>query len=224
MTAILETRHPPALTYGPPLDEAAGVAVLVHGRGRNAEEMRALAERLAPPGVHFFIPAVAGDTWYPKSFLEPLENNEPALSLSLARYGGWVGDLLRRGVGADRIVLCGFSQGACLTAEFVARRPMRYGGVVLFTGGVIGPPGRRHAASPGLDGAPIYLAASELDPFVPEWRVLETGALFAAMGGMVATRIYPGDSHEISAAEIAESRAYFARIGMKDAGDSLERR
>jgi phospholipase/carboxylesterase len=212
----LEARHPPALTYGPPPDEAAGVAVLVHGRGRNAEEMRALAERLATPGVHFFMPAVAGDTWYPKSFLEPVENNEPALSLSLARYSGWIDDLLQRGVAVERIVLCGFSQGACLTAEFVARRPMRYAGVVLFTGGVIGPPDHRHAPNPELEGAPIYLAASERDPFVPEWRVRETAALFAAMGGAVTTRIYPGDSHEISAVEIAESSAYFARVGTPD--------
>jgi predicted esterase len=203
---------PPALTYGVPLRGASGVAILIHGRGRDAAEMRGVAAQLATQNVHFIMPAVAGGAWYPKSFLEPIENNEPALSRSLARYGGWIDGLLAQGTPSSRIVLCGFSQGACLTAEFVARHPRRYGAVVLFTGGVIGPLDERRPPAAGLDGTPVYLGASLQDSFVPERRARETADLFAAMGAEVTTRFYPGDSHEISASEMAEARGYFAAV------------
>ena len=199
---------------GPDLAKAAGVAVLVHGRGGSAADMAGLAEVLAVPGVHFCLPEAEGNTWYPNRFIEPIERNEPQLSRGLGMYRSLIDKLLMAGVKPDRIFLGGFSQGACLTAEFAARNPMRYGAISLFTGGVIGPPGHVWPVRIGLAGTAVFLGGSANDPHVPASRIHETATLFTAMGGHAETLIYPGSTHTITSAEIEAARRLLRQMAV----------
>jgi predicted esterase len=197
----------PVLTSGAPLEACRAAALLFHGRGRTPDEMIALAARMAVPGVAYLAPTAAGNSWYPYSFLEPLERNEPALTHALAAYAAYVADLLERGVAQRRLVLIGFSQGACLTAEYAVRHAGRYGGVALFTGGLIGPPGTRWEHSGAFDSTPIFLGGSTVDAFVPAARMRESAAIFRALGADVTEQYYPQDGHVVTEGELAAARA-----------------
>jgi predicted esterase len=200
-------RAQPVLGAGEPLESCRAAAILVHGRGRGPQEMLDLAARLELPGVAYLAPTADGASWYPQSFLAPREQNEPQLSHALAAYDELVQGVLGRGLPRRRLVLLGFSQGACLTAEYAARHPGRYGGVVLFTGGLIGPPGTSWALDGAFDGAPVLVGGGDADPFVPEWRMRESAAIFRAMGAAVQELIYAGGEHLVGDAELAAARA-----------------
>jgi len=181
-------------------------AVLVHGRTLDPAYMRALAERVGLPGVRYLLPAADGNTWYPKSFLAPFDENEPFLSAALAHYESVVAGLAAEGIPAGRIVVGGFSQGACLTAEFIHRYPRRYAGALLWTGGLIGPAGETWAPAKELAGMPVVLSTSETDPFVPPWRVRETAEWFEASGARPQSLIFAAREHMVSDEEIAAGR------------------
>ena len=186
---------------------AAELAViLVHGRGRKPEEMMELARALGVPNARYVFPTATDSTWYPKGFLAPIGENEPFLSAALARYEAIVAELIRDGFSPDRIVLGGFSQGACLTAEFLARHPRRYGGAAILTGGLIGPEGTKWPVGRALAGVPVYLTTSEIDEWVPAWRVRETQAWLKACGAAVETTIFPTREHVVSDEEIRSTR------------------
>lgn len=206
-------RGQPVATLGAPLGAGRGVALLIHGRGRDPDDMLAVAARLAEPAFTYLAPAAAGGSWYPHSFLEPRARNEPALSQALAVYDELVGGLLATGVRREQLVLIGFSQGACLTAEYAFRHPGRYGAVALFTGGLIGPPGTTWAPEGSFEGAPIFIGGSTADPFVPAWRMSESAAVFRQMGAAVSEGLYAGADHIVSDAEVAATRALMGAIG-----------
>ena len=195
------------LASGVPLEGCRAAALLFHGRGRTPDEMIELAARMAVPGMAYLAPTADGNSWYPYSFLEPLERNQPALTHALAAYAALVADLLERGFEQRRLVLIGFSQGACLTAEYAARHAGRYGGVVLFTGGLIGPPGTRWEYPGAFDGTPIFMGGSTVDAFVPVARMRESAAIFRTMGAQVTEQFYDQDGHVVTDGEIAAARA-----------------
>lgn len=196
----------PVLTAGAPLDQARAAVILVHGRGASAQNILGLAPHLEAPGVAFLAPQAAGGTWYPYSFLMPLEQNEPHLSSALARLGALVAEVEGTGIAPERLILAGFSQGACLSLEFVARNARRYGGVVGFSGGLIGPEGTPRDYPGDLAGTPVFLGSSDPDPHIPVARVHETDRVLTGMGAAVTTRIYPGMGHTISADEVDHAR------------------
>lgn len=192
---------------GRPIEEADAAMILVHGRGATAQSILALGLQLDLPGpqrdaLALLAPQAAGNTWYPYSFMAPITQNEPHLSSALAHVGEVVWQVLGAGIPAERLMLLGFSQGACLTAEFVARHPRRYGGVAILTGGLIGPEGTPRDYPGSLEGTPILLGTSDPDPHVPLTRVLETRDVFEAMGAVVELRVYPGMPHMINNEEI----------------------
>lgn len=197
----------PLLTAGPPPEQAPATLILVHGRGADASGMLSLFRELDQPDLAAIAPGAAGLTWYPLSFLAPLEANQPFLDSGLRRLASVADDLIARGVPAERIALLGFSQGACLISEFVARRPRRYGAVMALTGGLIGPPGTRRDYPGSLDGAPVFLGTSDPDPHVPFERVEETAEVFTRMGAAVELRSYPGMAHTINEDEMEACRA-----------------
>ena len=199
-----------AIAMGPEPSEAAAVAILVHGRGRSPNDMRDLAVAFASPAISFIMPGAPGGTWYPESFLAPIDRNEPALSASLTRYGRIVDAVIAQGIAPENIVLGGFSQGACLTAEYLIRNPRPYGAVLLFTGGVIGPPGTRWPVQPALDGVPVYLSGSRVDEWVPHSRVDETADVLWASGARVKLRMFEDRPHEVCGEEIAAARELLA--------------
>jgi predicted esterase len=204
----------PTLTEGPPPEEADVVLVLVHGRGANAESILAFHQEFDLEGLSSVAPQATGRTWYPYSFLAPLEANQPYLDSALRRLESIVTDLSGRGVPHERIALLGFSQGACLTTEFVARHPRRYGAVMGLTGGLVGPEGTPRQYTGSLDGTPVFLGTSDPDPHVPFERVRETEAVLARMGARVELRRYPGMGHTINADELAACRALLERVAV----------
>lgn len=196
----------PLLSRGPAPEQADAVIVMIHGRGASAGSILSLHAHLAMPTVAAVAPQAAGQTWYPHSFLAPLDANQPYLDSALKRIETVVIDLISRGVPGEKIALLGFSQGACLTTEYAARHPRKYGAIIAFTGGLIGPPGTARAYAGSLAGTPVFLGSSDPDPHVPFDRVQETATVFAGMGATVDLRRYPGMPHTISEEELAAAR------------------
>lgn len=194
------------LHAGASLDVATGAVILLHGRGASAADILSLASPLARPGVAYLAPQAAGHTWYPQSFLAPREQNEPWLSSALDRVEQVVRSLEDAGLTRAQIVLCGFSQGACLSTEFVASHPARYAGVIAFTGGLVGPLGSDLQHVGDLAGTPVLLSSGDPDPHVPWLRVQQTADELSRMGAQVTTRRYPGRPHTVSAEEIGDAR------------------
>lgn len=202
------------LAIGPEPAATKAVAILAHGRGGSPEDMAQLAAALDCPDVSFLLPGAPGNTWYPQSFMAPLAANEPWLGQSLANHARVIDDVIAKGVPPGRIVLGGFSQGACLTAETLLRAPRRYGAALILTGGAIGPPGTEWPPQPALAGTPVYLSGSEIDTHVPPERARETARVLEASGALVEQRIFADRPHVVTREEIAKARSYIrAAIG-----------
>lgn len=193
----------PVAVAGRPLAEADAAVVLVHGRGATAESILTLADELGHPELAYVAPQASGYTWYPYSFLAPIERNEPYLSSALELLESVLAKIEAAGIPPERTVLLGFSQGACLALEFAARHAQRFGGVVALSGGLIGPPGTRRDYAGTFDGTPVFLGCSDHDPHIPEERVHESAGVFRRMGGAVTERIYPGLGHTVNQDELS---------------------
>jgi predicted esterase len=193
---------------GAPLEDAAGVVILLHGRGGSAEDILSLHRALGGDKLKlaFLAPQAAGSTWYPNSFLAERESNEPWLSSALAKVQSVVELAVGAGVARERIVVGGFSQGACLSTEFVATHPARYAGMIAWTGGLIGPLGSDLSHAGDLAGTPVFQSSGDPDPHVPWSRVEESARVLMAMGARVTSRRYPGKPHSVSAEEVELAR------------------
>lgn len=200
------------LAAGTPLDSARGAVIMIHGRGASAESILSLAGELQTDGLALLAPQAPGGSWYPHSFLMPLEQNEPHLSAALATVGAMLDELAAAGIPAERTVLLGFSQGACLATEYAARNARRYGGIVALSGGLIGPDGTPRDYPGTLDGTPVFLGCSDSDFHIPLARVEESGAVLRALGGAVDQRIYPGMGHTVNRDELAAVQAILDRL------------
>lgn len=187
---------------GAPLRVADAAVVLLHGRGATAESILDLADAFHRHGVAFVAPQAQYSRWYPASFLAPIERNEPELSSALAAVDAVVADVVEAGVPVERVVLLGFSQGACLAAEYAARNPRRYGGLVVLSGGLIGPDGTAFEHTGDLEGTPVLLGCSDVDPYIPLERVRESRGVFERLGGDVTERIYEDMAHTVNDDEI----------------------
>lgn len=197
------------VTAGAPLDVAEAAVVLVHGRGATAQSIVGMADEFHHHGVAFLAPQAARNTWYPNSFLAPVESNEPGRSSGLQAVGDAVETANEAGIPTDRVAVLGFSQGACLASEFVARNPTRYGGLIVLSGGLIGERVELEDyvddanANGELAGTPAFLGCSDVDPHIPEERVHETATVLEELGADVTTRIYEGMGHGINEDEMA---------------------
>lgn len=203
-------RDRPVLAAGRPLPEARAAAILLHGRGAGARDILALAAHFDHPEVAFLAPDAAGRTWYPNRFTAPREDNEPWLSSALAKVTALSEQIAAAGVPAERQVLVGFSQGACLACDAVARNPRRRGGLAALTGGLIGPPGTRFHFPGDLAGTPVHLAAGDPDPHVPWWRVEETAEVFRSLGAEVTLERFPGLGHTVHPRSVETVRRMLA--------------
>ena len=192
----------PVLHAGPPIADARLVCVLLHGRGASAEDILGLASELSVSDVAFLAPQAAGGTWYPYSFLSPIQRNEPYLTSALRSVERLLDGLAGKKVARDRIAIMGFSQGACLTLEFAARNAGRYAAIVALTGGLIGPPETPRDYAGSFDGTPVFIGSSDVDPHVPLERVHESTAVLTGMGAVVDERIYPGMPHTVNQDEL----------------------
>ena len=202
----------PVLAAGEPLDRARAVMVMVHGRGATAQDILTVADELAQPGFAYLAPQAGGNTWYPNSFLAPIPSNEPGLSSGLAAITDVLTQVSKAGILPERTMLLGFSQGACLTLEFVARHAQRYGGVAGLSGGLIGPDGTPRDYVGTLAGTPILLGCSDVDPHVPKGRVEHTAEVLRRLGGDVTMRLYPNMGHAINQDEIDFIRGMMRKL------------
>jgi predicted esterase len=194
----------PVLHYGPPIAQARRVALFIHGRGASAEDILGLAPELGTDDVAYLAPQAAGHTWYPHSFLSPIPQNEPGITSAL----GVVARLVEStGLGSERVVILGFSQGACLALEFAARNPRRYAAVVALSGGLIGPPGTPRDYPGSMENTPVFIGCSDIDAHIPVERIRESAEVFRRMGALVDERIYPGMGHTINEDELSAVRA-----------------
>jgi phospholipase/carboxylesterase len=202
----------PILAAGEPLNRARAAMVMVHGRGANAESILELAVDLHQAGFAYLAPQAAGNTWYPYSFLAPLASNEPGLSSGLAAIANVLAQVVQAGIPLERTMLLGFSQGACLALEFVARNARRYGGVAGLSGGLIGPDGTPRDYPGELSGTPIFLGCSDIDFHIPKERVQLSAEVLQRLGGKVTMRLYPGMGHTVNQDEIDFVRGMMAAL------------
>ena len=188
----------PLVTAGTPLDEAEAAVVLVHGRGATARSIVRMAESFHHPGVAYLAPQASDDTWYPNPFTAPVESNEPGRTSGLQAIADAVSRAANTGIPTDRVMLLGFSQGACLGSEFVARDPRRYGGLAALSGGLIGETIDPDDYDGDLDRTPVFFGCSDVDPHIPEERVRVSATVFERLNADVTTRLYPGMGHTIN--------------------------
>ncbi len=198
-------------TRGPTLGSADVAVVLLHGRGGTPESMLALADHLPALSVSWLAPAAPGNTWYPQSFLAPLEANQPWLDQALGTVDALVTEAAGAGVDRSRVVLMGFSQGGCLASEYALRNPARYGGLVLLTGGGVGPEGTTWEGPATFDGTPVFAGTSDPDPHVPVQRVRDTVDVLTRRGAEVRLEVYPGLPHTVNADELVAAEAVIRR-------------
>lgn len=192
----------PVATAGEPLSSANKVVVMLHGRGDRAENFIRLSQELSVEKVAFLAPQAIQNTWYPFSFMEAVERNEPQLSLSLGGVAELMDNLQGLGFDYQNVYLLGFSQGACLSLEYSARHARRYGGVIAFTGGLIGQQIDTTQYSGNYEETPIFIGSSDHDPHVPEARIGESEQVLTEMGASVNKKIYPNIGHTIIQEEI----------------------
>lgn len=197
---------PPVTRWGAAEADASLVVLALHGRDQDPAFMQAVAARVDLPGLAWRLPAADARSWYPLSFLAAVADNEPRLSCALEAVAHHRSDLATAGVGPDRLVLLGFSQGACVLAEHLVRTAAPCAGAVLLTGGHVGPPGTARTASGDLQSMPVLLGTAAADVLVPVTRVQETAALLQALGARVELEVYDDLEHLVSDVAVDSTR------------------
>jgi predicted esterase len=200
----------PVVAAGEPLESATAALILVHGRGATPADIIRLAPEISQPGFAHLAPQAAGGTWYPYSFLAPIESNEPGISSGLQALADLFDGISKAGIPSTRTFLLGFSQGACLALEFAARNPRKYGGIAGLSGGLIGPDGTPRDYPGSLEGTPAFLGCSDVDPHIPKERVVETAEVLERMGAVVTARLYPNMGHMVNRDELEFLRRMLA--------------
>jgi len=174
--------------------------------------MMTLAGQFSHKGLAFRAPNADGQSWFPYSFLVPIAQNQPGLGQALTVIRSLVLEADLLGIPPERTMILGFSQGACLALEFAARNPARYGGIFALSGGLIGPPGTSWESDQTLDGTPVFIGCSDVDPHIPRSRVEESRDVLKSLGAAVTLQLYPGMGHTISGAEIEQISTTIAAV------------
>lgn len=200
---IMYTHSKQILTAGAPVNQAKKAIIMLHGRGASAASIITLKDHLKLDGYAIFAPQATEHSWYPYSFMAPVSNNQPALDSALEVIGALVDDIIQQGIARENIYFLGFSQGACLTLEYVTRNANRYGGVIAFTGGLIGEKLIDANYKGDFDQTPILITTGDPDPHVPLNRVNESVALIQSLNGNITLEVYKTRPHTITGTELA---------------------
>jgi predicted esterase len=212
-TAVNPHAGQPVIRRGAAWANARLAVILLHGRGSAPEDLLELSNEWNAPDIVYLAPAAAGGTWYPESFLAPIDRNEPWLSSALRTVERVVGEIELHDMRSDRIAILGFSQGGCLGLEFAARHARRYHAVVGLSAGLIGPPGTPRAYSGALGGTSVFLGCSDIDAHIPLSRVHESADVFRRLGAVVDERIYPNMGHTVNRDELDAVSVLFLAHG-----------
>jgi predicted esterase len=206
----------PTIFEGAELSKAKAGMILIHGRGADAQSILTLTTVLADKNFLYAAPQAKNNSWYPFSFLSPIENNEPGITSGLNKINSTFQYLNEKGISSDKIILTGFSQGACLALEYCSRFPQRLGGVIGLSGGLIGPNGIERKISGSLNSTKIFLGCSDIDPHIPVERVHFTEEHLTQIGGAVTKIIYPGMGHTINDDEIKNIKKIMNELSEQD--------
>lgn len=198
-------------TAGTPAAEAKKAIVMLHGRGSSAGDILSLGKHLSLKDTALFAPQAANYSWYPNSFIAPVASNQPALDTSLTVIGNLVNEIIGQGIPANQIYFLGFSQGACLALEYVTRNAKQYGGVIAFTGGLIGQVLETINYSGDFNNTPVLITTGDPDAHVPLSRVNESVAILQGMEADVTVKVYKGRQHTIQLEEIELAKALIGR-------------
>jgi phospholipase/carboxylesterase len=190
---------------GVPPEKATGVLILLHGRGASAEDVLQLSKNLSLQGYYILAPRATHQSWYPYSFMAPAEKNEPWLSSALSLIKELTDRLISNGIPASKIFLLGFSQGACLALEFAARNAMQWGGILAFSGGLIGETINEKNYTGSFEGTPVFIGNSDTDPHIPAERCRQSATILGKMKAGVTLKIYPGMGHTVNRDELTEA-------------------
>jgi predicted esterase len=201
----------PLLEAGTELKLASSAMIMIHGRGAGAEDILSLAPQFPYDNMAFLAPEAESRSWYPYSFIVPMAQNEPGASSAMTVINSLVMEAELTGILRERIFLLGFSQGGCLVLEYAARYPAHYGAVFGLSGGLMGPPGTSWENEKSLDGTPVFIGCSDVDPHIPRSRVEESADVLRTLGASVELELYPGMGHEISGAELEQINAIISR-------------
>jgi predicted esterase len=202
----------PVMSRGRTPAPGGAAMIMIHGRNAGPRNILELADLLPHAGFTYLAPSADGGTWYPYSFLAETERNEPGLSSGLWVIEDLIRGLEMKGIPPAQVILLGFSQGACLSAEYAVRHATHYGGLAVLSGGLIGPPGTTWHYPGSFSGTPILLGCSDVDPHIPSHRVEESARIFTGMGAAVSKRIYPGLGHQVNDDELAWVREVMAAV------------
>lgn len=205
-------RGQPIVTAGSPLERATIAMIMLHGRGASASDILSLADELGNTDVAYLAPQAAGSTWYPNRFSAPVESNEPWLSSALGAVADALLLVATAGIPLERTLLLGFSQGACLALEYVARNPKLYGGVAGLSGALIENGDKPRLYQGTVNGAPVFLGCSTTDPHVPKERVERSAEIFRSLGAEVTLRLYPNLEHVVNSDEVEFVRGMIANV------------
>lgn len=188
---------------GASLDTAQKAMLMLHGRGASAQGILSLSDYMRGADIAFVAPQATQNTWYPHSFMAPIEANEPGLSSALEVVKTLVDRLHDEfNFAYENIFLLGFSQGACLALEYVARNPQRFGGVFGLSGGLIGPENQLPSYAGDLQQTPVFLGCSDVDPHIPKVRVLESGQIFKGLNANILSKLYKNFPHSVNDDEL----------------------
>jgi phospholipase/carboxylesterase len=196
----------PVAHAGHELIGARCAVILLHGRGSSAEDILGLADSFYDEQIAFIAPQAANNTWYPNSFLAPIKQNEPWLSSGIAKVEGLIQNCVAAGIQRSRVAVCGFSQGACLATESVARHPAHYGALIAFTGGLVGPSDLELQHDGSLTGMRALFSSGDPDPHVPWSRVEASARELERMGAQVELLRHAGRPHTIVNNELDVAR------------------
>lgn len=202
----------PVLVTGADPNEARAAVILIHGRGASARDILSLAATFDRGDIAYLAPQASGNTWYPNRFMVPRAENQPHLDSAQRVIARLIRTLAEQGIPPERVVLAGFSQGACLASDHAVRNPRRYGGVLAFSGGLIGNRIDPIAYEGSLAGTPAFIGCSDKDAHIPATRVRETAEVMKQLGAEVTLRLYPGQDHRINDDEIRAGQAILDRV------------
>ena len=190
------------ITAGVPIEQAKKAIIMLHGRGASAASILSLKDHLQLADYAIFAPQATQHSWYPYSFMAPVSNNQPALDSALQVIDELVNDIVQKGIARENIWFLGFSQGACLTLEYVTRNAHSYGGIIAFTGGLIGEKLINNNYKGDFNQAPVLVTTGDPDPHVPVSRVNESVGIIQSLNGNVTVKVYKGRMHTISNEEL----------------------
>jgi predicted esterase len=216
--------------YGASLQVATHAIILLHGRGGTPSSIAIpLITTLLTPSteskLRIVAPAAQDRTWYPHVYTTPQSENEPWLTAAVDRVEKEVRTLENNGITRDKIIIGGFSQGACLTAMYLLKYPAKYWGAFIFSGAIPGLFSYVMEAKSGdegefdgvdLRGTRVFVGCGDSDPLIRARAAEWTAWVFQGRGAEVKKQIYEGLGHSVCKEELEVLKSWVQEMATED--------